>query len=206
MACTYPSIHFSLDEDTLKITVGCLVCGVCCGGVCVVVLWWCVCVCVVKLGTHSLSLLFSLLPLLFPFLFLSDLSFSLFFFSCSFSFSCSCSCSFSFLFFLLSSLLLTLLFSSLQPTNTAIRSRITLPGNIGIRFVSQSLLSTLATMGRCPYSRRSSWTAAVTPAAVSSTIVVVSPVVSKLPDGVKARAKCPDGSTVTGIRHRNFVL
>ena len=24
MACTYPSIHFSLDEDTLKITVGCL--------------------------------------------------------------------------------------------------------------------------------------------------------------------------------------
>ena len=31
--CTYPSIHFSLDEDTLKITVGCLVCVVCCGGV-----------------------------------------------------------------------------------------------------------------------------------------------------------------------------
>ena len=30
MACTYPSIHFSLDEDTLKITVGCLVCGVVC--------------------------------------------------------------------------------------------------------------------------------------------------------------------------------
>ena len=43
---TYPSIHFSLDEDTLEITVGCLVfvgcvctCGVVCGvgggGVCV---------------------------------------------------------------------------------------------------------------------------------------------------------------------------
>ena len=56
--CTCPSIHFSLDEDTLKITVGCLVCGVvcvcgvlwwcvvvvCCGVLCVVVLWWCVCV------------------------------------------------------------------------------------------------------------------------------------------------------------------
>ena len=97
LTSTYPSIHFSLDEDTLKITVGCLVCCVvcvvvCCGGV----LWWCV----VKLGTLSLSLLFSLLPLLFPFLFLSYLSFSLFFFffffSCSFSYSCSCSCSFSF--------------------------------------------------------------------------------------------------------------
>ena len=30
MACTYPSIHFSLDEDTLEITVGCLVCGLVC--------------------------------------------------------------------------------------------------------------------------------------------------------------------------------
>ena len=29
--CTYPSNHFSLDEDTLKITVGCLVCSVVCG-------------------------------------------------------------------------------------------------------------------------------------------------------------------------------
>ena len=50
---------------------------------------------------HSISLLLSLLPLLFPFLFLSYLSFSLFFFfffSCSFSYSgsCSCFCSFSF--------------------------------------------------------------------------------------------------------------
>ena len=88
----------------------------------------------------------------------------------------------------------------------AIRSRITLPGNLGTCFVSPSLLSSLATMGRCPYSRKSSWTAAVMSAAVSSTSVFVSPVVSKLPDGVKARAKCPDGSTVTGIRHRNFVL
>ena len=32
------------------------------------------------------------------------------------------------------------------------------------------------------------------------------PVVSKFPDGVRARAKFPDGSTVTGIRHHNFVL
>ena len=60
----------------LKITVGCLVCacgvrGVCC----VVVLWWCVCV-VCGEAWHTLSLLFSLLPLLFPFLFLSSFSFS----------------------------------------------------------------------------------------------------------------------------------
>ena len=27
MACTYPSIHFSLDEDTLEITVGCPLCA-----------------------------------------------------------------------------------------------------------------------------------------------------------------------------------
>ena len=52
LTSTYPSIHFSLDEDTLKITVGCLVCVwcvvlLCCGGACV----WCV----VKLGTLSLS-------------------------------------------------------------------------------------------------------------------------------------------------------
>ena len=67
MASTYPSIHFSLDEDTLEITVGCLVCGVVCVVCCVlcvhvvlcVVLvvcvymwccvwcWWCVCVHVV---------------------------------------------------------------------------------------------------------------------------------------------------------------
>ena len=80
--------------------------------VCVVlVLSWCclvlVCGCVVKLGTHSLSLLLSLFPLLFPFrfpfLFLSDLSFSISFSSfsslapslTSCSFSCSCSCSLS---------------------------------------------------------------------------------------------------------------
>ena len=120
------------------------VCVVCCGGVCVLcvlcvvlcvvlcyvccvccVLCCVVCVCVVcgeAWHTLSLSLLFSLLPLLFPFLFLSYLSFSpfffFFFFSCSFSYSCSCSCSCSFsfssFFFLLSSLLLTLLFSSLH--------------------------------------------------------------------------------------------
>ena len=105
----------------LKITVGCLVCGVVCAGV----LWWCVllccggaCVwCVVKLGTLSLSLLFSLLPLLFPFLSLSYLSFSLFFFffflSCSFSYSCSCSCSFSFSSFFF--LPFSSLFSSIPP-------------------------------------------------------------------------------------------
>ena len=86
------------------------------------------------------------------------------------------------------------------------RSRITCPGNLGTCFVSPSLLSTPATMGRCPYSRRSSWTAAVMSASISFTSVVVSPVVSKFPDGVRARAKCPDGSTVTGIRHHNFVL
>ena len=85
--CTCPSIHFSLDEDTLKIMVGCLVCGVvcgvwvvcvhvvlcvelvvcvsfCCGGACV----WCV----VKPGPLSLSLSCSLSFLFtFPFFFLS---------------------------------------------------------------------------------------------------------------------------------------
>ena len=74
------------------------------------------------------------------------------------------------------------------------RSRITLPGTLGTCFVSPSLLSSPATMGCCPYSRNSSWTAAVISAAVSFTSVSVSVVVSKLPDGVKARAKCPDGS------------
>ena len=91
---TCRSIHFSLDEDTLKITVGCLVCGVwcvvvvCCGGVlwwCVVVVcgggvwWWCV---VVVCGgawhtlshvlspSSSLSLAFSLLSFFFSFIFL----------------------------------------------------------------------------------------------------------------------------------------
>ena len=86
------------------------------------------------------------------------------------------------------------------------RSRITLSGTLGTCFVSPSLLSSPATMGCCPYSRISSWTAAVISAAVSCISVFVSSVVSKLPGGVKARAKCPDGSTVTGIRHRNFVL
>ena len=81
MASTYPSIHFSLDEDTLeitvgcplcaypsihvdtlKITVGCLVCGVVCWCVvvvCVVVMWWCVCV-VCGEAWHTLSLSCSL--------------------------------------------------------------------------------------------------------------------------------------------------
>ena len=78
--------------------------------------------CVVKLGTHSLSLLLSLLPLLFPFLFLSYLSFPLFFFffffSCSFSCSCSCSCSSSSFVLFLRSLfpLSSLLFPSRQQT------------------------------------------------------------------------------------------
>ena len=86
------------------------------------------------------------------------------------------------------------------------RSRTTLPGTLATCLVSPSLLSLPATMGCCPYSRKSSWTAAVISAAVSFTSVFVSTVVSRLPDGVKARAKCPDGSTVTRIRHRNFVL
>ena len=65
--------------------VGCVcTCGVVCGvgGVCVVVLWWCVCV-VCGEAWHTLSLLLSLLPHLFPFrfplLFLSLLFFSLLF-------------------------------------------------------------------------------------------------------------------------------
>ena len=78
----------------------------------------------------------------------------------------------------------------------AIRSRITFPDSLG----------TSATTGRCPYFRRSSWTAAAMSASVFSASVVVSPVVSRFPDGVRARAKCPDGRTVTGIRHRNFAL
>ena len=101
--CTCPSIHFALDEDSQdhgRLSGACVWCvyGVlwwCVVVVCVVVLWWCVCV-VCGEAWHTLSLLLSLLPLLFPFLFLSCLSFSLFFFffSCSFSFSSSCSCSF----------------------------------------------------------------------------------------------------------------
>ena len=112
--CTYPSTHISKQSrrNSLKITVGCLVCV--CG-----VLWWCVCV--VKLGT--LSLLLSLLPLLSPFLFLFYLSFSLFFFCFFFLLLllllCSCSCSFSFSSFFF--LPFYSLFSSLPftPTNTA---------------------------------------------------------------------------------------
>ena len=97
LTSTYPSIHV----ETLKITVGCLVCGVVCVVWCAGVLWWCVLLCcggacvVCGEAWHTLSLWFSLLPLLFPFLSLSYLSFSLFFFlfffSCSFSYSCSCS-------------------------------------------------------------------------------------------------------------------
>ena len=96
-----------------------------------VVLVVCVCCCVVVVRVcvvydeawHSLSLLFSLLPLLFPFLFLSYRSFSLFFFFFFFSLLLLLLLLlllfFLFLFFLLSSLLLTLLFSppsSLPPT------------------------------------------------------------------------------------------
>ena len=80
---TNPSIHFSLDEDTLKSAVVCVVCVVCCVGVGVGVWWWCCvlcvwcvfwCFCVVLLFffnsllslSRSLSLSFSLssLPLL----------------------------------------------------------------------------------------------------------------------------------------------
>ena len=140
--CTYPSIHFFvsrsrsvaggahiqaftflIDEDTLKITVGCLVCacGVCgaCGVLC-----FCMCVCVWCEAWHALSLSCSLsfllslhlsslsfLTLLFPFHFLSHFSFSLFFFF--FLCSCSFSCSLFFLFFF------SLLFS---PPNTMKRT------------------------------------------------------------------------------------
>ena len=121
-----PSIHFSLDEDTLKITVGVsgvwcvvlVVCGLfCCGGACV----WCV----VKLGTLSLSLALSpssslslSLSLSFSLsIFIILSSFSFFFFSCSFSYSCSCSCSFSFS--SLSLLLATKHYGKNRSTNTA---------------------------------------------------------------------------------------
>ena len=81
--CAYPSIHFSLDEDTLKITVGCLVCGVvcvvCCGGgvcCCVVVVrvcgeaWHTLSLSLVLSPSSSLSLSFSLLSFFFSLLFL----------------------------------------------------------------------------------------------------------------------------------------
>ena len=129
--CTDPSIHFFVSRSRsvvwwahiqaftlkLKITVGCLVCGVvcvwcvvvvCCGGVVRVVLWWCVCV-VCGEAWHSLSLLLSLLPLLFQFLFLSSFSFS-FSLAPSLTLALALVPSLS----LLSSLLLTLLFSSLH--------------------------------------------------------------------------------------------
>ena len=108
--CTCPGIHFSHDEDTLKITVGCLVCG----GVCVVVLRWCVCV-VCGEAWHTLSLSLVLSPSSSLSISFSLLSF-FFFFSCSFSYSCSCSFSFSSFFFLP----FNSLFSSLPftPTNT----------------------------------------------------------------------------------------
>ena len=105
--CTYPSIHFFVSRS--RSVVWCVWCVLfCCGGACVCV------ACGEAWHTHSL--LFSLLPLLFPFLFLSYLSFSLF--SCSFSYSCSCSCSFSFSSFFF--LPFNSLFSSLPftPTNT----------------------------------------------------------------------------------------
>ena len=119
--CTYSSIHFFVSRSrsvarcahiqafTLKLQDQGRLSGVFC--VCMWRVWcvWVVCVhvvlCVVLVvcvllccggeAWHSLSLLFSLLPLLFPYLFLSYLSVSLFFFffffSCSFSYSCSCS-------------------------------------------------------------------------------------------------------------------
>ena len=82
--CTCPSIHFSLDEDTLKITVGCLVCGVVCVCACGVCGVWVVCTCGVVCGvgeawhtlslalspSSSLSLSFSLLSLFLSLLFI----------------------------------------------------------------------------------------------------------------------------------------
>ena len=87
----YPSIHIKLSRsrsvdwcvvwcvcggvcDVLWWCVLCVLCCVWCVE-CVVVLWWCVCA-VCGEAWHTLSLLFSLLPLLFLFLFLSYLSFS----------------------------------------------------------------------------------------------------------------------------------
>ena len=110
MACTYPSIHVktlsrspsvassaypSIHVETpsrsrsvvwcvLCVHVACVVCGLCVYMWCCVWCWWCVCV--VKLGTLSLSLLFSSPSSSLPYLFLSYLSFSLFFFF--FFFSC----------------------------------------------------------------------------------------------------------------------
>ena len=112
VGCTYPSIHFSLDEDTLKSTVGCLtstypsihvetpsrsrsvvwcvlcvhvarvVCGLCVG--CGLFCCGGACVwCLVKLGIHSLSCSLSFL-FSFPFFFSP-----IFIFISSFSFSFS---------------------------------------------------------------------------------------------------------------------
>ena len=115
LTSTYPSIHV---EDTLEITVGCLVCVCVC--VCCVVLWRGSVVWVCGEAWHTLSLLFSLLSLLFPFLFLYYLSFfSLFFlFLYLLLLLLLLLLFFLFLFFPLSSLLFYSLFSSLPFTST----------------------------------------------------------------------------------------
>ena len=125
LTSTYPSIHFSLDEDTLKITVGYLVCGVVCGlCVCIHVVlcvgdvwwwwwWWCGAMCGCCVGAvlvwggvcvsflSFLSFLSQLSSLSFSFSFclpfLSSLSFLLLFslLSSFFSFSLSLSLSLS---------------------------------------------------------------------------------------------------------------
>ena len=115
----YPSIHLSFHcADTLKITVGCLVCGVCCVvffacacgacgvcGVCLVCVWcvWCVvCVCgVCCVGACVCGVWWSLARSLSCSLFLSPLYLS---FAFSFPFF------FSIIFIFLFPLLLLLLF------------------------------------------------------------------------------------------------
>ena len=89
--CTYPSIHIETPSRSRSVVwcvvwrvwcVGCLcTCGgVCCvGGVCVVVLWWCVCV-VCGEAWHTLSLLLSLsLSCSLSFLFSFTFAFPFFF-------------------------------------------------------------------------------------------------------------------------------
>ena len=58
------SLFFCLTLDTLKFTVGCQCGWLCCGGLCVLALWWCVCAQLwLKLEHRSLSLSCSRSPM-----------------------------------------------------------------------------------------------------------------------------------------------